>query len=92
MFVYMICFDENKCNVDDWTYTKYEGKFIDISHQFNSSIFWVTNVPLQKIYRRILPAGNYKFNAEQAAYLFQDDTGNCLYREKLNVCFCYNNY
>ena len=75
MFVYMICFDETACNINDWAYTKYEGDFIGISHQYNGSHFFVTELEPQKIYRRILPAGKYTFNAEMAAYLFQDDTG-----------------
>ena len=70
MFAYMICLDENVCNVDDWVYTKYKGEFITI----NGSASTDDSTP-QKIYRKILPAGNYKLMTKQAAYLFHDDTG-----------------
>ena len=70
MFVYMVCLDEELCDIADWVYTRYQGYFITINETVDAS-----TSALQKIYRKILPAGTYEFMTQQAAYLFQDDTG-----------------
>ena len=84
MFVYMICFDgdENVCNTTNWVDTEYEGDFLGISHPYNASMGWVAEFPSQRIYRKILPAGRYIFDARKAAYLFQDDSGTSFYLRK----------
>ena len=48
MFAYMICLDEDVCNVADWVYTKYKGNFIAILLA-NGSAATNSSTP-QKIY------------------------------------------
>ena len=75
-FVYMICIDQNACNVSGWAETGYSTLqnslgYVNISESPPPSP--------QTIYLRIVGAGTYIFSNLGAAYLFDDDMSGMFY-------------